>query len=73
MSVNASEISTLIKNQIEGADINPDVAEVGYVLSVGDGIARVYGLDNVQSNEMVEFQSGIHIFCIPVRLGKNRE
>lgn len=59
MSVHASEISSIIKDKIAEADVNIDVAEVGKVLSVGDGIARVYGLDKVQYNEMVEFESGV--------------
>ncbi len=59
MSVHASEISSIIKDKISGADVNLDVSEVGKVLSVGDGIARVYGLDKVQYNEMVEFESGV--------------
>ena len=59
MSVQASEISSIIKDKIAEADINLDISEVGKVLSVGDGIARVYGLDKVQYNEMVEFESGV--------------
>ena len=59
MSIRASEISSIIKEKIEGTDADINVAEVGRVLNVGDGIARVYGLDNVQSNEMVEFESGV--------------
>ncbi len=59
MSVQASEISSIIKDKIAEADVNLDVSEVGKVLSVGDGIARVYGLDKVQYNEMVEFESGV--------------
>ena len=59
MSVAASEISSIIKDKIVNADVDLDVSEVGQVLSVGDGIARVYGLDKVQANEMVEFESGI--------------
>jgi len=59
MSVHASEISSIIKDKIAEADVNLDVSEVGKVLSVGDGIARVYGLDKVQYNEMVEFESGV--------------
>ena len=59
MSVHASEISSIIKDKITEADVNLDVSEVGKVLSVGDGIARVYGLDKVQYNEMVEFESGV--------------
>ena len=59
MSVHASEISTIIKDKIVNANVEVDVSEVGRVLSVGDGIARVYGLDKVQSNELVEFESGV--------------
>lgn len=59
MSVHASEISSIIKDKIAEADVNVDVSEVGQVLSVGDGIAHVYGLNKVQSNEMVEFESGV--------------
>lgn len=55
----ASEISSILKNKIAQAEIDADVAEVGRVLSVGDGIARVYGLDNVKYNEMVEFANGV--------------
>lgn len=59
MSIVASEISSIIKEKIAHSDVNVDVSEVGRVLSVGDGIARIYGLDKVQANEMVEFESGI--------------
>lgn len=59
MSVHASEISSIIKDKIANADVEVDVSEVGRVLSVGDGIAHVYGLDKVQSNELVEFESGV--------------
>lgn len=59
MSVSASEISSIIKDKIAHSDVNADVAQVGQVLSVGDGIARVYGLDKVQSGELVEFESGV--------------
>lgn len=59
MSVNVSEISSIIKEKIESSDIMADVAEVGQVLSVGDGIARVYGLEKVQAGELVEFSSGV--------------
>ena len=59
MSVIASEISSIIKDKIVNSDVDVDVAEVGKVLSIGDGIAHVYGLNNVQSNEMVEFESGV--------------
>ncbi len=59
MQIRAAEISNIIKKQIAGFDTAADVAEVGQVLSVGDGIARVYGLDKVQAGEMVEFPGGI--------------
>jgi len=59
MQIRAAEISNIIKKQIAGFDTSADVAEVGQVLSVGDGIARVYGLDKVQAGEMVEFPGGI--------------
>ncbi len=59
MDIRASEISEILKEQIENFGAEADVAEVGTVLSVGDGVARVYGLDNVQAGEMVEFPSGV--------------
>jgi len=59
MEIRAAEISAIIKKQIAEFDTEADVAEVGQVLSVGDGIARIYGLDNVQAGEMVEFPGGI--------------
>ena len=59
MKLNAAEISSIIKDQIESFGTDAEVAEVGQVLSVGDGIARVYGLDNVQAGEMVEFPGGV--------------
>ena len=59
MEIKVAEISSVIKDQISNFDTKADVAEVGTVLSVGDGIARVYGLDQVQAGEMVEFPSGI--------------
>ena len=59
MDLKAAEISAILKEQIKNFDSNAEVSEVGQVLSVGDGIARVYGLDNVQAGEMVEFTNGI--------------
>jgi F-type H+-transporting ATPase subunit alpha len=59
MDIHASEISGILKQQIANFGTEAEVAEVGQVLSVGDGIARVYGLDNVQAGEMVEFPGGI--------------
>ena len=59
MDIRAAEISRVLKDQIENFGSDTEVSEVGTVLSVGDGVARVYGLDNVQSGEMVEFPGGI--------------
>jgi len=59
MEIRAAEISAILKNQIANFDAGSDVSEIGQVLSVGDGVARVYGLDNVQAGEMVEFPGGI--------------
>jgi len=58
MDINPSEISKVIKDQIKNFGKDAEVSEVGQVLSVGDGIARIYGLDNVQAGEMVEFSEG---------------
>ena len=55
MDIRAAEISAILKSQIAGFGQEADVSDVGQVLSVGDGIARVFGLDNVQAGEMVEF------------------
>ncbi|MBT4353536.1 MAG: F0F1 ATP synthase subunit alpha [Rhodospirillaceae bacterium] len=59
MDIRAAEISTILKDQIANFGSEAEVAEVGQVLSVGDGIARVYGLDEVQAGEMVEFPNGV--------------
>ena len=58
MEIRAAEISAILKQQIANFGTEADVAEIGQVLSVGDGIARVYGLDKVQAGEMVEFPNG---------------
>ncbi|WP_193174505.1 F0F1 ATP synthase subunit alpha [Oricola nitratireducens] len=58
MDIRAAEISAILKDQIKNFGQEAEVSEVGTVLSVGDGIARVYGLDNVQAGEMVEFPGG---------------
>ncbi len=58
MDIRAAEISAILKGQIKNFGQEAEVTEVGQVLSVGDGIARVYGLDNVQAGEMVEFENG---------------
>src|SRR5688572_20607028 len=59
MDLRAAEISSILKKQIRDFGKEAEVAEIGQVLSVGDGIARVYGLDNVQAGEMVEFPNGV--------------
>ena len=59
MDIRAAEISAILKEQIKNFGEEAEVSEVGQVLSVGDGIARAYGLDNVQAGEMVEFESGV--------------
>ena len=59
MELQASEISSILKQQIKDFGKDAEVSEIGQVLSVGDGIARVYGLDNVQAGEMVEFSNGV--------------
>ncbi|WP_174291894.1 F0F1 ATP synthase subunit alpha [Sphingomonas bacterium] len=59
MDIRAAEISKVIKDQISNFGSEAEVSETGQVLSVGDGIARIYGLDNVQAGEMVEFSNGV--------------
>ena len=59
MEIRAAEISKVIKDQIASFGTEAQVSEVGSVLSVGDGIARIHGLDQVQAGEMVEFANGI--------------
>src|SRR4028118_1101847 len=59
MDIRAAEISKIIKDQIASFGTDAQVSEIGTVLSVGDGIARVHGLDNVQAGEMVAFATGV--------------
>ncbi|MFN3233176.1 MAG: F0F1 ATP synthase subunit alpha [Alphaproteobacteria bacterium] len=59
MDIRAAEISEILKEQITNFGAEAEVSEIGRVLSVGDGIARIYGLDNVQAGEMVEFNAGV--------------
>ena len=59
MALNAAEISSVIKSKIAGFNAKPETAEVGTVLSVGDGVARIDGLDSVQASEMLEFGGGL--------------
>ncbi|KAL9937420.1 hypothetical protein V8E36_003829 [Tilletia maclaganii] len=60
----ASEVSSILEQRISGAGSGGDVEETGRVLTIGDGIARVYGLRNVQAEEMVEFSSGVRGMCL---------
>jgi F-type H+-transporting ATPase subunit alpha len=57
--IKPAEVSSILKKQIEGFKTEVELEEVGTVLQVGDGIARIYGLSNVQSNEMIEFENGM--------------
>ena len=57
--VKAAEVSAILKQQLTGFDSSVSLDEVGSVLQVGDGIARVYGLDQVQAGELVEFDNGV--------------
>ncbi len=59
MEIRAAEISAILKDQIANFDAEADISEIGQVLSVGDGVARVYGLDNVQAGETCRI-SGRH-------------
>src|SRR4051795_7533590 len=59
MDIQPAEISAILKREIQNFGAEAQVSEVGEVLSVGDGIARIHGLDNVQAGEMVEFDGGI--------------
>jgi F-type H+/Na+-transporting ATPase subunit alpha len=68
MEIRAAEISAILKEQIAGFGSEADIAEVGQVLSVGDGIARVYGLDKVQAGEMVEFPNGMRGMALNLEL-----
>lgn len=59
--IGTAEVSSILEEKIMGADTSADLEETGRVLSIGDGIARVYGLRNVQAEEMVEFSSGLKV------------
>lgn len=61
LSAGTAEVSSILEEKIMGADTSADLEETGRVLSIGDGIARVYGLRNVQAEEMVEFSSGLKV------------
>src|SRR5580692_7320690 len=59
MDIQPAEISAILKREIQNFGAEAQVSEVGEVLSVGDGIARIHGLDNVQAGEMIEFSNGV--------------
>ena len=59
MKLRPEEITSILKDRIERYDVETDLAEVGTVLQIGDGIARVYGLDNCVALEMLEFEHGV--------------
>jgi F-type H+-transporting ATPase subunit alpha len=63
----APEIASILEEKILGQKTNQDLEETGRVLSIGDGIARVYGLKNCQAEEMVEFSSGIKAYFIKIK------
>ena len=64
VSIRPEEISSILKQQISGANTAAELEEVGTVLQVGDGIARVYGLTNAQAGELVEFETGVQAIVL---------
>ena len=58
--IKPSEISDILKKQLDEVDSKINFEEVGTVLEVGDGVAHVYGLENVRSSELIEFENGVH-------------
>jgi F-type H+/Na+-transporting ATPase subunit alpha len=63
-NINPAEVSKILKQQLEGVQTQAELEEVGTVLQVGDGIARIYGLSNAQSNELIEFENGIEAIVL---------
>ena len=63
-NIKPAEVSRILKQQLEGIETGVDLEEVGTVLQVGDGIARIYGLSNVESNELIEFENGIEAIVL---------
>lgn len=62
LAASGAEVSKILEDKIMGQDTKINLEETGKVLSIGDGIARVYGLKNIQAEEMVEFDSGVKVF-----------
>ena len=67
-AMQSAEISSILEERILGAAPKADLEETGRVLSIGDGIARVYGLKNIQAEEMVEFSSGLKVNNHPMEI-----
>src|SRR5512133_2771141 len=63
-SINPAEVSHILRKQLEGIQTGAELEEVGTVLEVGDGIARIYGLSNVESNELIEFENGMEAIVL---------
>ena len=63
----SAEVSSILEERILGKDMGAELEETGRVLSIGDGIARVYGLKNIQAEEMVEFSSGLKVSYVQVK------
>lgn len=64
LNAGAPEFSSILEERILGQAVQTNLEETGRVLSIGDGIARVYGLKNIQADEMVEFSSGLKVFTL---------
>ena len=64
----SAEVSSILEERILGQSSQADLEETGRVLSIGDGIARVYGLKNIQAEEMVEFSSGLKVRSLSSKL-----
>ena len=73
MQIKAEEISQIIKDQIAGYTKDVDLKETGTVLSVGDGIARVYGVENCQAMELLEFPGNIYNLALNLEENKQRD
>ena len=63
-SIKPAEVSSILRQQLEGIQTGVELEEVGSVLEVGDGIARIYGLSNAESNELLEFENGIEAIVL---------
>ena len=77
--IGTAEVSSILEQRILGSAPKAELEETGRVLSIGDGIARVYGLKNIQAEEMVEFSSGLKVtlmchypFVIPIEISRNQ-